>query len=84
MLKNRQSKSRPTPRPGAWFIRIRGSYLPVSVPGALTYIPFIAYLVLSLIIALRDSSSRVLMIFIIIPNWIAAGAVMTWFAARKS
>ncbi len=69
---------------GAWFIRVRGSYLPSSLQGWLTYIPFTAYLVFSMIIAWRDSSSHSIAVLYIIPNWIAAAVVLTWIAARKS
>lgn len=69
---------------GAWFIRVRGSYLPASLAGWLTYIPFIAYLVGTLIIAWQNVPSHSQAILFIVPNWIAATVVMTWVASRKS
>lgn len=76
--KLRQAKKRP------WFIRVRGSYLPSSAEGWLTYIPFTAYLVGSMVIAWRDAPSHGLAVLYIFPNWIAAAVIMSWIAARKS
>lgn len=74
----------PKTRRGAWFVPVRGSYLPASAAGWWTYAPFVAYLIASLIIGVRDESSPLLAFLFIIPNWIAAGAIMTYIAARKS
>ncbi|HET9098234.1 MAG TPA: hypothetical protein VFN51_01305 [Candidatus Saccharimonadales bacterium] len=71
-------------RKGAWFIAIRGSYLPVSPAGWWTYLPFLAYLIFSGIVGYRDTTSTAMAVMFIIPNWIAAAAVMTYIAARKS
>lgn len=76
--------SRKKRKAGAWFIRVRGSYLPASPEGWLTYIPFTAYLVFSMLIAWQDSPSHGIAVLYIIPNWVAAAVVLTWVAARKS
>jgi hypothetical protein len=52
--------------------------------GWLSYIPFIAYLMLVGIIADHNTASLALAILLIVPNWVAAAVVLTWFAARKS
>jgi branched-subunit amino acid transport protein len=67
-----------------WFIPVRGSYLPNSWQGWLTYIPFTAYLFFALIYGCRDTSSTTQAILFIAPNWIAAAGVMTWIAKRTS
>jgi hypothetical protein len=67
-----------------WFIAVRGSYLPNNTAGWLTYIPFLGYLLLTLIVAFNQTDSNGLAILFIIPNWVAAAAVMTWIAQRKS
>jgi hypothetical protein len=78
-------KSRyPKAKKGAWFIRVRGSYLPASASGWLTYIPYAGYLIFTLVVGWKNVSSHGLAILFIVPNWIAATAVMTWIAARKS
>jgi hypothetical protein len=71
-------------RKGAWFVRLRGSYLPVSWQGWLTYIPFVAYLAFSLIVAWRYSGNNLKIVILTVPNWVAAAVVMTWIAKRKS
>lgn len=78
--KNKRSKL----KSGAWFIPVRGSYLPASTAGWLTYIPFVAYLIFTLVIGIHDTSSVFIAIMFIVPNWVAAAIVMTYIAARKS
>jgi len=69
---------------GAWFVAIRGSYLPVSPEGWLTYIPFTAYLVFSLIVGFAYTGNTLKAILWVFPNWVAAAVVMTWIAKRTS
>jgi hypothetical protein len=69
---------------GAWFIPIRGSYLPISWQGWLTYIPFVAYLAYSAIVAIKYTGNDLKAILWIVPNWIAAAVVLTWIARIKS
>lgn len=69
---------------GAWFVKIRGSYLPCTWQGWLTYIPFVAYLVLSFGAIVRDTGSVLMMIYLLVPAWIAGAVIMTWIAQRKS
>jgi hypothetical protein len=83
-MKKKQRYSRQKPKKGAWFVAIRGSYLPASPAGWLTYIPFLVYLVFAVIIGIRDTSSIYVALLFIVPNWVAAAAVMTWLAAQKS
>ena len=67
-----------------WFIKVRGSYLPNNLYGWLSYIPYLAYLIFSLVIGLKDTHSLSLAILYIAPNWIAAVVVMTFIASHKS
>ncbi len=69
---------------GAWFKKIRGSYLPVSTNGWLTYIPFVAYLVFAYIAGIKDTSNASKAVLFIVPNWVAAAVVLTFIASRKS
>jgi hypothetical protein len=66
------------------FIPVRGSYLPNNLAGALTYIPFTAYLVFAMVVGWRNTESAAMAVLFIVPNWIAAVAVMTWVAKRTS
>lgn len=40
-MSSKAKKNTPKPRKGAWFVRVRRSYLPVSRRGWLLYIPLI-------------------------------------------
>lgn len=71
-------------RKGAWFARLRGSYIPVAWQGWLTYIPFVAYLVYAWVVALAYTGNNLKAMLWIVPNWVAAAAVMTWLAKQKS
>ncbi len=94
-----RKKQTKKPRKGAWFVRVRGSYLPVSWQGWLLYVPF-TYLIISglfpfymILVAadLSDESLRgsllmgLLLVFILsVPYFVALVVLMTWIARRKS
>ncbi len=67
-----------------WFKKVRGSYLPDSWQGWLTYVPFIGYLVISVFVAYYHSTSYGEMLFLIFPQWVATAVVMQWIADHKS
>ena len=67
-----------------WFIPVRGSYLPNGWMGWVSYIPFTAYLIFAMVYGWRDTDTAAMAILFIVPNWIAAVAVMTWVAKRTS
>ena len=75
--------ARKTKKP-KWFVAVRGSYLPNSWQGWLTYIPFTAYLVFVLVYGWKFTDSTAKAILFIVPNWVAAAVVMTWLAKRTS
>ena len=75
---------KPKAKKGAWFVAIRGSYLPVSWQGWLTYIPFTAYLIFALVAGWQHTHSATLATLWIVPNWLAATVVMTWVARQTS
>ncbi|HSX45144.1 MAG TPA: hypothetical protein VLF39_03530 [Candidatus Saccharimonadales bacterium] len=79
-----QKRKSPKPKAGAWFIKVRGSYLPASSAGWLLYLPYTVYLVFTLVAALNQTSSWQLAFLFIIPNWIAAFGLMTYIASKKS
>ncbi len=83
MFKKRKREI-PTSKAGAWFIPVRGSYLPASKVGWLTYIPYSGYLIAALYFGIKDTNSVSLAILIITPNWIAAIAIMTYLASHRS
>ena len=63
---------------------LRGSYIPCSWQGWLTYIPFTAYLVFAVVMGWQEADSPSKAILFIVPNWVAATAIMTWIAKRTS
>jgi hypothetical protein len=67
-----------------WFTKVRGSYLPCSRQGWLTYIPFVSYLLASYIVVLKQATSIGAIVFGILPQWVAAAVIMTWIASNKS
>ncbi|HUD10478.1 MAG TPA: hypothetical protein VMR28_02275 [Candidatus Saccharimonadales bacterium] len=67
-----------------WFRKVRGSYLPANRQGWLTYIPYLAYLIGVLVFVLHGNYSFWLAVFIAVPNWVAASAILSWIAARRS
>ena len=69
---------------GAWFIALRGSYIPCSWQGWLSYIPFTAYLIFAVLMGWQEADNPAKAILFIVPNWVAAAAVMTWLARAKS
>ena len=78
--KNKHSKT----KPNAWFIPVRGSYLPNSFAGWITYIPYIAYIIATYIIAINETESLGLAILYIVPNQVTATVVLTYVASKKS
>jgi hypothetical protein len=67
-----------------WFRRVRGSFLPSSWQGWLTYVPFILFLLTVLQAAIRHSHSVSDAFYVIFPQWVAAAVVMHWLAGQKS
>lgn len=67
-----------------WFKKVRGSYIPISLQGWLCYIPYVGFLILSYLYVMSVFGYSLLSLLIILPNWIAAAAVMSWFAQKKS
>ncbi|MEO8785024.1 MAG: hypothetical protein ABI221_01750 [Candidatus Saccharimonadales bacterium] len=79
-----QPKKLQKSKKSVWFVKVRGSYLPVNWKGWLTYIPFVAFLLVVLLDALRTKNTIADIFYMIFPQWLGAVAVMTWIAWRKS
>lgn len=74
----------PKRKKGAWFYRIRGSYLPATWQGWLTYVPFITFLIWSGLYSIETSFSLSEAVMLVFPTWVAAAVVMTWIASKKA
>lgn len=75
---------KPKLKKGAWFYKVRGSYLPVTWQAWLLYIPYVGFLVSALAMSVRTQNSLTRILFMTFPQWVAAAVVMTWIATRKS
>ncbi|HTK39328.1 MAG TPA: hypothetical protein VL362_00515 [Patescibacteria group bacterium] len=80
----KRSTKVPKPRKGAWFVPVRGSYLPASWQAWLLYVPYVYYLVATLWMVVHSSESLTAMAINLVPYWVAGVAVMTWIAKQKS
>lgn len=67
-----------------WFTKVRGSYLPNSRQGWLSYIPYTLYLLVAMVFALHYKHPTGSAVLIILPFWLAGAVLMTWFAERNS
>ena len=74
----------PKPRKGAWFIPLRGSYLPVTWQGWLLYIPFVSYAIISLLFVVNRAGSFLEIVINLLPYWLSVLVAMTWIAKQKS
>jgi hypothetical protein len=83
-MAQKHTKTKLKDKKGAWFIPVRGSYIPASWQGWLTYIPFVAYLIYSVIVAWDYTSNDWKAVLWIVPNWVTAALVMTWIARQMS
>jgi membrane-anchored protein YejM (alkaline phosphatase superfamily) len=67
-----------------WFIPIRGSYLPASGWGWLSYIPFTGYLVSTFLLTYNLNIALAMRVYFVVIQWSFAGLIMTWLAKHKS
>lgn len=58
--------------------------MPNSWQGWLTYVPFVAYLVFVLIDVTRSDLSAKQAFYVAFPQFICAGVIMTYIAAKTS
>ena len=74
----------PKPRKGAWFVPLRGSYLPVTWQSWLLYVPFVSYVVISLLFVVNRAGSFLEIVINLLPYWLSVLVAMTWIAKQKS
>ncbi len=67
-----------------WFKQVRGSYIPISWKGWLTYIPYICFLGVSAGVVKANASSSIEAAIGVVPYWVSALVIMSWIAKRKS
>lgn len=74
----------PKPKKGAWFIPVRGSYLPASWQAWALYVPYLYYLVATLVLVIQSSATFAEISIRLVPYWVAGVVAMTWVAKQKS
>lgn len=99
MTKKKTPKKLPKGRKGAWFVKLRGSYIPCSWQGWLTYIPYVTLVVLGFyplainvqtMVQIEDMSlsfkltSLLWALIWVLPFEVALVAIMHWFAKQRS
>ena len=80
MAKGRLSKKRKS----VWFVSVRGSYLPCSWQGWLTYIPMIIFASVIIVGAVARAHSAGDVLYTVFPSLVCTAVVMHWIASRKS
>ncbi len=84
MMGHKTKKSKlPKLKKGAWFVPIRGSYLPMTWQAWLLYIPYTAYSVATMVLVITRANGW-LDYLLIVPYWVAGLVVMTWITKQKS
>lgn len=68
----------------AWFRKVRGSYLPNNLYGALTYIPFIGLSIYVIYFVVHTKPSIAQGFIDLFCFFIAEAVFMTWFASNHS
>lgn len=79
----KRSKKLPKLKKGAWFIPVRGSYLPMTWQAWLLYVPYASYSIATLVLVIERA--RTWQDYLaLVPYWVAGLVVMTWIAKQKS
>lgn len=68
----------------AWFIKIRGSYLPNNLYGALTYIPFLGLIIAFTVWQINLKLSLATTLFHLFVFYVTTGVLMSYFASTKT
>jgi hypothetical protein len=69
---------------GAWFVKLRGSYLPRTWQAWVLYVPYVTFLVGTIVVADDGNQSRLSQLLTIVTQWAVAAMLMTWIASKKS
>jgi len=77
-------KTRKKIKKAAWFIPVRGSYLPNSWQAWVLYVPFVSFLIWSISFSKQSQDTFSGFFFMAFPQWVSAAIVMTWIAKKKS
>lgn len=73
----------PKLKKGAWFVPVRGSYLPMTWQAWFLYVPYASYSIATLVMVIERAQSWQDYLALV-PYWVAGLVVMTWIAKQKS
>lgn len=79
-----KSKKLPKLRKGAWFVPVRGSYIPATWQGWFLYVPYVLYIILVCLIVFRENEPLTTKAIMLIPYLVSGLLIMTWIAKKKS
>ncbi|HSX32672.1 MAG TPA: hypothetical protein VLF43_05405 [Candidatus Saccharimonadales bacterium] len=68
----------------AWFVRVRGSYLPTSNTGLVIYTVYVAYIVAVLVSWIMSGYNYLTFILFALPLLIAAALVTQYIASKHA
>ena len=74
----------PKLRKGAWFYRVRWSYLPATWQAWLLYVPYVAYLAGTAVFVYRQQHDALRTIMGTLLYWAVGVLLMQWIASHKS
>ncbi len=80
----RQNKKIPKLKMGAWFVPVRGSYLPMTTQGWLLHLLLLIGTVIIIIGAYSDKRDAATVIVAMILELIGLGTVFTYIASKKA
>jgi len=71
-------------RKGAWFYKIRGSYLPCSWQGLAVYFVYLAYIVALPVLWYQGDRDLWDLAVFVVPLWVAAALVAQYIASKNT
>jgi hypothetical protein len=77
-------KKMPKVKKGAWFIKVRGSYLPRTWQAWVSYIPFVGFLAWAQWVLMDAALEPAVAVLIYFACLVCSGGIMTWIAVQKS
>lgn len=80
----KDKKSKEVRAKSIWYVKRHWSYIPVNAMGWLTYIPFTAYMIGTLMAVAENTDSITGAFFDAFPYWVCGVVIMHWLASHKS
>ena len=78
------NKKLPKLKKGAWFVSVRGSYLPMTAQAWLLHLMLLGLSVAVIVEAFHDKRSLIVVSVSMLLELIGLGAIFTYIASKKS